>query len=151
MVLFAMIQILVQRSESTSIFCFCLLRYSQLFNILLRKPGYVPFWTCICSNVETILSWASQVSRVWVLNILRYFFFFFCLGVPRRDFCLDGIHHYISDWINNMKHMRISGIEPSSEILSQTNWLHKFQNKLKQKGIVNHCVINPQNYNFNWF
>ena len=30
------------------------------------------------------------------------------------------IHHFKSDLINSMDHMRISGIEPSSVILSQT-------------------------------
>ena len=30
------------------------------------------------------------------------------------------IHHFKSDFINNMDHMRISGTEPSSVILSQT-------------------------------
>ena len=29
--------------------------------LLLRTPGPVPFGTCICSNVETILSWTCQV------------------------------------------------------------------------------------------
>ena len=29
--------------------------------LLLRTPGPVPFWTWICSNVETILSWTSHV------------------------------------------------------------------------------------------
>ena len=33
---------------------------------------------------------------------------------------LRGIHHFISDLINIMDHMRISGTEPSSVILSQT-------------------------------
>ena len=28
--------------------------------LLLRAPGPVPFWTCICSNVETILSWTCH-------------------------------------------------------------------------------------------
>ena len=32
---------------------------------------------------------------------------------------LRCIHHFKSDWINNMDHMRISGTEPSSVILSQ--------------------------------
>ena len=30
-------------------------------NQLLRTPGPVPFGTCICSNVETILSWTCHV------------------------------------------------------------------------------------------
>ena len=29
--------------------------------LLLRKPGPVPFGICICSNVETILSWTCHV------------------------------------------------------------------------------------------
>ena len=29
--------------------------------LLLRTPGPVPFGTCICSNVETILSWTRHV------------------------------------------------------------------------------------------
>ena len=32
---------------------------------------------------------------------------------------LRCIHHFESDFINNMDHMRISGTEPSSVILSQ--------------------------------
>ena len=37
---------------------------SKFFNrgrLLLRTPGPVPFWICICSNVETILSWTCHV------------------------------------------------------------------------------------------
>ena len=33
---------------------------------------------------------------------------------------LRCIHHFISDLINNMDHMRISGTEPSSVIIGQT-------------------------------
>ena len=31
--------------------------------LLLRTPGPVPFGTCICSNVKTILSWTCHVYR----------------------------------------------------------------------------------------
>ena len=48
-----------------------------------------------------------------------------------------------SDWINDMDHMRISGIENSSVILSQTSNLKSWKvmtktclNKLKPKGMV---------------
>ena len=49
-----------------------------------------------------------------------------------------------SDSINNMDHMRISGTEPSSVILSQTKSFKKLkgdaqksaENKLKPKGMV---------------
>ena len=54
-----------------------------------------------------------------------------------------------------MDHMRISGNEPSSVILSQTKWFSNVENdfpnvpnkaKAKRDG-----VINPQNYNFSQF
>ena len=37
--------------------------------------------------------------------------------IQTRDFCLDGYTILLSDLINEMKHMRISGIEPSSVII----------------------------------
>ena len=53
------------------------------------------------------------------------------------------INRFKSDLINNMDHMRISGNEPSSVILSQTKCIQKLkmtarkcQNKLKSKGMV---------------
>ena len=55
------------------------------------------------------------------------------------------IHHFKSDIINNMNHMRISGNEPSSVILRKIHvkWFQrkkmltrKCQNKLKPKGMV---------------
>ena len=54
------------------------------------------------------------------------------------------INHFKSDLINNMDHMRISGIEPSSVTHSQTKWFQtlqmiaqKCQIKLKPKGWCN--------------
>ena len=38
----------------------------------------------------------------------------------KKRLLLRCIHHFILDLINNMDHMRISGTEPSSVILSQT-------------------------------
>ena len=35
--------------------------------------------------------------------------------------------HFKSDLIKNMDHMRISGNEPSSVILSQTKWFQKLK------------------------
>ena len=37
------------------------MRLANRGRLLLRTPGPVPFWTCICSNVETILSWTCHV------------------------------------------------------------------------------------------
>ena len=35
-------------------------RLADRGRLLLRTPGHVPFGTCICSNVETILSWTCH-------------------------------------------------------------------------------------------
>ena len=42
-------------------------------------------------------------------------------------YCLDGYTILKSDLINNMDHMHISGIEPSSMILSQTKEIVKLE------------------------
>ena len=36
-------------------------RLANRGRLLLRTPGHVPFGTCICSNVETILFWTCHV------------------------------------------------------------------------------------------
>ena len=63
--------------------------------------------------------------------------------------------HFISDLINNMDHIRNSGTEPSSVILSQTKQFKKLKSDapkvLKQVKAKRDGVINPQNYNFNKF
>ena len=60
-----------------------------------------------------------------------------------QRFLLRCIHHFKSDLINNMDHMRISGNEPSSVILSQKKWFQtlkmiarKCQIKVKPNGMV---------------
>ena len=61
-----------------------------------------------------------------------------------RIFRAALVHHFKSDFINiNIDHMRISGNEPSSVILSQIKWFQKLKiisrkclNKLKPKGMV---------------
>ena len=52
-----------------------------------------------------------------------------------------------------MDHMRISGTESSSVILSQTGSLEKIMTKMcqKQAEAKRDGLINPQNYNFNQF
>ena len=37
--------------------------------LLLRTPGPVPFGTCICSNVETVLSWTCHVYGLFEFRI----------------------------------------------------------------------------------
>ena len=54
-----------------------------------------------------------------------------------------------------MDHMRISGIEPSSVILSQTKYLKRLKNNVpevpREVNAKRDGVINPQNYNFYQF
>ena len=57
--------------------------------------------------------------------------------------------------MNNMDHMRISGTEPSSVILSQTMKFKKLKRDdpkvPKEAEAKRDGVINPQNYNFSQF
>ena len=69
----------------------------------------------------------EEVSSISPLNfILHNIFLIFSkrkFGKPfkfQKSFLLRCIHHFKSDLINNMDHMRISGTEPSSVIISQT-------------------------------
>ena len=75
--------------------------------------------------------------------------------LKKKRLLLRCIHHFKSDWINNMDHMRISGTEPSSVILSQKKYCQKLKrdvpNVSKQAEAKRDGVINPQNYNFNKF
>ena len=45
----------------------------------------------------------------------------------KKRLLLRCIHHFKTDLINNMDHMRISGNEPSSVILSQTMLFQKLE------------------------
>ena len=109
-------------------------RLANRGRLLLRTPGPVPFGTCICSYVDTILSWTCHVCGPFEFRT--------SLGTSIL-LLLRCIHHFKSDLINNMDHMRISGNEPSSVILSQTKWFQKLKkvtrkslNKVKPKGMV---------------
>ena len=56
------------------------------------------------------------------------------------------MHHFKTDVIKNMDHMRISGKESSSVILSQTKKWKKWKGKSKRDG-----VLNPKNINSSQF
>ena len=61
---------------------------------------------------------------------------------------LRCIHHFKSDVVYNMDHMRISGIEPSPVILIQRKQLKRMKNNVtKVPKAKRNGVINPQNYN----
>ena len=72
-------------------------RLAKRGRLLLRTPGPVPFGTCICSNVETILFWTCHV--IWVSNIPWYFYFAkHHLQTPYMDFSREtgGTWHWLS-------------------------------------------------------
>ena len=61
------------------------------------------------------------------------------LGLYKKIFLLSCIHQFQSDIINNMDHMRISGADPSSVILSQTKEyknLKWYARKVSEQGMV---------------
>ena len=66
----------------------------------------------------------------------------------RKRLLLRYIHHFKSDLINNMDHMRISGNEPSSVILSQRMRFKKLKSDDPKVPIPAEAkrdgVINPQ-------
>ena len=68
---------------------------------------------------------------------------------------LRCMHHFKSDLINNMDHMRISGTETLSVILIQTKLFKKLKSvdqKVSNQALAKwDGVINPQNYNFSQF
>ena len=78
----------------------------------------------------------------------------------KKRLILRCIHHLISDLINNMDHMRISGTKPCSVILNRTKYfknLKKWCPKLpKQAKTKRDGIINTLHYNFSqlckvWF
>ena len=79
----------------------------------------------------------------------------FDINIYKKRLLLRCIHHFKSDLIYNMDHMRISGIEPSSVIISQTKLFQKLkddgQKVPKQTKAKRGGVLNLQNYNFNQF
>ena len=70
----------------------------------------------------------------------------------KKRLLLRCTHHFQSDLINHVDHMRISGNEPPSVILSQTKCIQKLKMIApkchKQAEAKRDGVINPQNYNF---
>ena len=55
--------------------------------LLLRTPGPVPFGNCICSNVETIFTWACQDFGLWISNIpvLLFYLSVACLALMAKQ------------------------------------------------------------------
>ena len=64
------------------------------------------------------------VLRNWVEHLRRVEY--------EKRLLLRSIHHFKSDLINNMDHMRISGTEPSSVILGQTKLFKKLKSDVQK-------------------
>ena len=62
--------------------------------LLLWTPGPVSFGTCICSNVETIISWNCHVRTFCVSNIPRYYFALFM-------HLINLMVYYLYKWVHN--------------------------------------------------
>ena len=68
-------------------------RHANRGRLLLRTPDPVPFWTCMCSNVETNLSWTCLVSGLY--NFEHPSVLLFCL-VRKRSCETNENGHGIS-------------------------------------------------------
>ena len=69
--------------------------------------------------------------------------------IYKKRLLLICIHHFESDLINNMDHMRISGNEPSSVMVPK---VENVDPKVPKQAVAKRDgVINPQNYNFHHF
>ena len=60
-------------------------------------------------------------------NTLCFYRSLFHLLIYKQILLLRCIHHFKSELINNMDHIRISDNEPSSVILTQTMWIQKLK------------------------
>ena len=76
-------------------------RLANRGRLLLRTPGPVPFGTCICSDVETILSWTCHFygpfeSRTSLgTSILPYIYAYRIKSVKIMRYFLESIFWYI--------------------------------------------------------
>ena len=71
-------------------------------------------------GVETIIDNGERICDLCSTNGIVVTLTLFPHKEYEKRLLLRCIHHFKSDLINNMDHMRISGTEPSSVILSQT-------------------------------
>ena len=93
-----------------------------------------------------ILKWIHHVV-IWLCNAITE-------GLYKKRLLLRCKHRFKSDLMNNINHMRISGTEPSSAILTQKSiekFIRDVPNVPKQAGAKRDGVINPQYYNFKQF
>ena len=67
-------------------------------------------------NTDAYTNTHMECYKTMTFHVLLIFVTMKC----EKRLLLRCIHNFISDLIYNMDHMRISGIEPSSVILSQT-------------------------------
>ena len=82
-------------------------RSNQLKSTVYVEFGYMCPQVLTDPPAVTLTKWVSEVFEI-----------------KKRSGC---IHHFKSDFINNMDHMRISATEPSSVILSQTKQFKKLK------------------------
>ena len=115
-----------------------------------------------CNFSLNKIAWTRIVANILPQHIYRYGLkvglnedFKLLIANYKKRLLPRCIHHFKSDLINNMDHMRISGTEPSSVILSQRKQFKKLKSDAqivpKQAKAKRDGVINPQNYNLNQF
>ena len=105
----------------------------MFLNVLVSRFPFLVFLLVVTPRCRREKAWgASELSP-------RGLHFQFLLQYKKR-LLLRCIHHFKSDLIDNMDHMRISGTKPSSVILSQTVKFKKLKNddqKLPKQAVNN--------------
>ena len=102
--------------------------------------------------VDCVNRAALQTCKVSIRYVSWFTRYLTTLIIFRMTLVLRCMHHFNSDLIYNMDHMRIMGTEPSSVILSQRKQLKSDSPKVpNQANTKRDGVINPQNYNFSQF
>ena len=101
----------------------------HLFSYSMSKasPPQGPDMWYLTFYENTVPIYQTTISNSLYFKISHYIYSHFCTKLWSKT-----IHHFKSDLINNMHHMRISGTEPSSVIL-------KRQSGFKRPDIVNNA------------
>ena len=74
----------------------------------------------LCVKVAYEVNVIIPIAATTLKTIANYYLY-------KKRLLLRCIHHFKSDLINNMDHMRISGTEPSSVILSKKKYFQKLK------------------------
>ena len=95
--------------------------------LMLNLSRTIRLFTKSCPYYRTRPFYTVNSTTRWNSFLTYVYNYFWDDDKCKKILLLRCIHHFISDLINNMDHMRISGTEPSYVILSQTKKIKKVE------------------------